>query len=126
MKVLLRLRFSSLRHRGPLPILAILFRPFGLLACKTYKIIWLSYLSILSVPDEGYSRNALCALNLISTFYSIVATFCTASCLIKHYKFLYFPFIWSITSGTLRNSSRALQVCNLNLGIFLVLTLLLH
>jgi hypothetical protein len=22
----------------------------------------------LSVPDEGYSRNALCALNLISTF----------------------------------------------------------
>jgi hypothetical protein len=29
----------------------------------------LSYLSILSVPDEGYSRNVLCALNLISTFY---------------------------------------------------------
>jgi hypothetical protein len=26
---------------------------------------------ILSVPDEGYSRNALCALNLISTFYSL-------------------------------------------------------
>ena len=25
--------------------------------------------SILSVPDEGYSRNALCALNLISTFH---------------------------------------------------------
>ena len=24
---------------------------------------------ILSVPDEGYSRNALCALNLISTFF---------------------------------------------------------
>jgi len=24
---------------------------------------------MLSVPDEGYSRNALCALNLISTFY---------------------------------------------------------
>jgi len=23
----------------------------------------------LSVPDEGYSRNALCALNLIYTFY---------------------------------------------------------
>ena len=23
---------------------------------------------ILSVPDEGYSRNASCALNLISTF----------------------------------------------------------
>ena len=26
------------------------------------------YLSILSVPDEGYSRNVLCALYLISTF----------------------------------------------------------
>ena len=50
-------------------ILAILFRPFGLLARKTSKIIWLSNLSILSVSDEGYSRNALCALNLISTFY---------------------------------------------------------
>jgi hypothetical protein len=45
-------------------ILAILFRPFGLLARKTFKIIWLSNLSILSVPDEGYSRNALCALKL--------------------------------------------------------------
>jgi len=33
--------------------------------------LWLSNLSILSVPDEGYSRNALCALNLISTFYYI-------------------------------------------------------
>ena len=27
-----------------------------------------SNLLILSVPDEGYSRNASCALNLISTF----------------------------------------------------------
>ena len=32
------------------------------------KLIWLSNLSILSVPDEGYSRNASCALNQISTF----------------------------------------------------------
>ena len=31
-------------------------------------IIWLSNLSTLSVPDEGYSRNASCALNLIFTF----------------------------------------------------------
>ena len=31
-------------------------------------IIWLSNLSILSVPDESYSRNVLCTLNLISTF----------------------------------------------------------
>ena len=31
-------------------------------------IIWLSNLLILSVPDEGYSRNVPCALNLMSTF----------------------------------------------------------
>jgi hypothetical protein len=30
------------------------------------KIFWFSILSILSVPDEGYSRNVSCALNLIS------------------------------------------------------------
>ena len=35
-------------------------------------IIWLSNLLILSVPDEGYSRNASCALNLISTFLFIL------------------------------------------------------
>jgi hypothetical protein len=34
-------------------ILAILFRPFGFIAPKTL-IIWLSNLSILSVPNEGY------------------------------------------------------------------------
>jgi hypothetical protein len=32
-------------------------RLFGFLAPKHFKIIWLSNLSILSVPDEGYSRN---------------------------------------------------------------------
>ena len=31
-------------------------------------IIWLFNISILSVPDDGYSRNASCALNFISTF----------------------------------------------------------
>ena len=31
-------------------------------------IIWLSNLSILSVPHESYSRNVSCALILISTF----------------------------------------------------------
>ena len=30
-------------------------------------IIWLFNLSILRVPDEGYSKNVSCALNLIST-----------------------------------------------------------
>jgi hypothetical protein len=28
---------------------------------------------IFSVPDEGYSRNSSCALNLISTFFSTIA-----------------------------------------------------
>ena len=31
----------------------------------------LSNLSIVNVPDEGYSRNAPCALHLISTFFSM-------------------------------------------------------
>jgi hypothetical protein len=31
-------------------------------------LIWLSNLSILRVPDEGYFRNTSCTLNLISTF----------------------------------------------------------
>ena len=43
-------------------------RPFGLLVPKEFKIIWLYILSILCVPDEGYSRKMSCALNLISTF----------------------------------------------------------
>ena len=60
------LQFSSRRHRWPWPIVEILFRPFGLVAPKPFKIIWLSNLSILSVPDEGYSRRALRALNLSS------------------------------------------------------------
>jgi len=40
--------------------------PFNLLLQNTSKIIWLSNLSILSVCDEGYSRNASCTLNVIS------------------------------------------------------------
>ena len=40
----------------------ILFRPFGFHSSKHSNIL------TLSVPDEGYSRNASCALNLISTF----------------------------------------------------------
>ena len=46
-----------------LSVPAILFRPLGCIVLKT-----LTYLSILSVPDDGYSRNVSCALNLISTF----------------------------------------------------------
>ena len=38
------------------------------IASKFLKIILLLNIYDLSIPDEGYSRNALCALNLISTF----------------------------------------------------------
>jgi hypothetical protein len=34
-------------------------------------IIGLSNISILSIPDDGYSRNVSCALNLISTILSL-------------------------------------------------------
>ena len=64
MQLLLKLRLSSLGHRWPLPILAILLRPFG---PKHFKIIGLSNLSTLRL-SWYYSRNALYALNLISTF----------------------------------------------------------
>ena len=59
--------------------LAILFRPFGIIAPTTG--IWLSNISMLSVPDEGYSRNASCALNLISTFLFDHSHQVTAACL---------------------------------------------
>jgi hypothetical protein len=61
-----------------------LLRSYGFIAPKTFfllkvalntiiqiqniQIIWVSNHSILTVPDEGYSRNASCALNLISKF----------------------------------------------------------
>ena len=32
------------------------------------SIIWISNILALSVDDEGYSRNASCALSIISTF----------------------------------------------------------
>ena len=46
----------------------VLTSPNRLFLWSTIMIICLSNLSILSVPLEGYSRNALCAINLISTF----------------------------------------------------------
>ena len=48
--------------------MAVLFRPFGFSAPTDFKIIWLSNILALGVPDEGYSRNVPCALNLIFTF----------------------------------------------------------
>jgi hypothetical protein len=40
-----------------------MFRPFGFLAPKDFKIILVSNILSLGVPDEGYSRNTSCALN---------------------------------------------------------------
>ena len=48
--------------------LAILFRLFLSLVPKDIKSIWFSQSLAFSVPDEGYSRNASCALNLIFSF----------------------------------------------------------
>jgi len=45
------------RHTKHLPTLAIV--PFGLRALKDFLIIWLSNLLIMSLPDEGYSKNTL-------------------------------------------------------------------
>jgi hypothetical protein len=45
---LIKLRFSSLRHRWPQPILTILFRPFCFIALKTLnylnQIFWLKWI----------------------------------------------------------------------------------
>jgi hypothetical protein len=48
--------------------LSTLFRPFGFLVPKDFKIIWLLNILSLSVSDEDYSRNASYGLNVISTF----------------------------------------------------------
>jgi hypothetical protein len=41
------------------------FRPFGFIVLELFKIIRLQRLLLLSVPDEGYSRNASCAMHFI-------------------------------------------------------------
>ena len=48
--------------------------PLVVLLPSTFKIIWLFSLSILSVPDEGYCRNMLCALNLIISTWKLSHT----------------------------------------------------
>jgi hypothetical protein len=96
--LLLRLRFSSLRHSNildlcvPYPVLTILFSLFDFLASKDFHYIGLSNILDLSVPDEcyyvpdecyyvsdecyyvpdeGYSRNMSWALNLIFTRFDV-------------------------------------------------------
>ena len=51
------------------PILDILFRYFSFLAPKDLKIIWLSNLLTLSVPDEGHSRKVSCSFIRYLCFY---------------------------------------------------------
>jgi hypothetical protein len=55
-----------------------MFRSFGFLVPKDFKIIWLSNILALNVfvPDEDYNRNPLCALDLIPTLLSILFEFC--------------------------------------------------
>ena len=43
---------------------AILFRSVGFIAPKHFELIWFSNISILSVPDEGYSRNVRTKLDI--------------------------------------------------------------
>ena len=65
----MKLRFSPIRHMSSYSTLVILFMAFGCIAIEYFfLIIWLLSLSSLNVPDKDYFRNALCALNLISTF----------------------------------------------------------
>jgi len=49
-----------------------MFGPFGLVAPKNFRIISLSNILTMNVADEGYSKNASCALNKLSTFYFLL------------------------------------------------------
>jgi hypothetical protein len=58
---------------GPIFVFGIYRQEFSLYSLFVFPIFWLwayMYLMkvILSIPDEGYSRNVLCTLNLISMF----------------------------------------------------------
>ena len=63
-----------------------LFRPFGFIALKHFKLIWLSNISILSVLDEVYSRNMSYVLNVIFTFFLLVLTTFVQSVNSSHYE----------------------------------------
>ena len=59
--------FYSHGHRLPQLVLVIPLKPFGFIATKTLNYLTFQSFDI-SVSDEDYSRNAWCALYLISTF----------------------------------------------------------
>jgi hypothetical protein len=69
--LMIKLRFSSLRHMWPSHILAILFMPFGFIVPK-FGVPIFRFWAYRS--DEGYSRNVSCALNLISMFLLVTVT----------------------------------------------------
>jgi hypothetical protein len=54
-------------------ILVILFRLFGFVAPSTFKIISLSNLSILCVPDEGDYRSVVRTIFDIYAFITVLA-----------------------------------------------------
>ena len=81
---------------------------FGFLSPKDFKIIWLSNVLALSVPDDCYSRKASNALTLISKFFffTIVMTALlnykydrfvfTVICFVEGSRFIYSIFFISL------------------------------
>ena len=62
--LLLKLRFFSSSLMLPMPSVAIPFRPYS---CSEGLVQYLTFQFLkLSAPDEGYSGNASCSLNLLS------------------------------------------------------------
>ena len=66
-------------------VLAILIRPFDLLAPKDFSVIWLSNFLILSIPDEGYSSNMSCTLKIDISIFIFNTAISTLTAYIKVY-----------------------------------------
>ena len=59
--------YSLWWHHLPVTwFVAIMFRSFGFAPKDNFEVICLSNLLTLSISDDGYSRNTVCALNYIS------------------------------------------------------------
>jgi len=73
---ILKLRFSSLRHRWPYYILTLLFRPFGVHAPEDYLIIWLW-----ASPLKVFQKHVVCTKfdTCIYVFTCIVVLFTVLS-----------------------------------------------
>ena len=91
-------RENKQNHRSPYSNLVIFFRPCGFLAAKNFWIIRFSIFFI-SAPDEDFSRNASCALVVISTglFYHCYIWECLLSVLFANVIFSWLSLIvWRI------------------------------